>query len=149
MATIDNLDIGVYEAYAIRANQIERINAKLRLDQAASIPPQISVVDLYAKMTELDRLLGVVSLATPWAYFYPPKQFDRIRRSPFAFFRVVPSLGSLEEQEEEFQELAQTATSSPEEEREKAVLTRCFKQMDKINSMLSHIIGRIGQFLQG
>lgn len=149
MATIDNLDLAVYNTYAIRTKVIEQINAQLRLDQAASIPPQISMVDVYPKLSEIDLLLGVVPLATPWAYFFPPKRFDRIRRSPFAFFRVVPSMGSLENQEQEFQELAQTPTTSPEEEREKAALTRCFKQMDKINSMLSHIIGRIGQFLQG
>ena len=149
MATIDNLDLAVYNTYAIRTKVIEQINAQLRLDQAASIPPQISMVDVYPKLSEIDLLLGVVPLATPWAYFFPPKTFDRIRRSPFAFFRIVPSMGSLEDQQEEFEELAQTATTSTEEEREKAALTRCFKQMDKINSMLSFIIGRIGQFLQG
>ena len=149
MATIDNLELEVYNTYAIRTRVIEQINAQLRLDQAASIPPQISLVDFYPKLTELDLLLGVVPMATPWAYFFPPKTFDRIRRSPFSFFRVVPSIGSLQEQESDFEELAQTATASPDEEKEKAALTRCFHQMDKINSMMSFIIGRVGQFLQG
>lgn len=149
MATIDNLDLAVYNTYAIRTKVIEQINAQLRLDQASTIPPQISMVDLYPKLTELDLLLGVVPLATPWAYFFPPKTFDKIRRSPFSFFRMVPSIGSLKDQEDDSEELAQTPTHSADEEKEKAVLTRCFKQMDKINGMMSFIIGRIGQFLQG
>lgn len=149
MATIDNLDISVYNMYAIRTQVIEKINTQLRLDQAASIPPQIQMLDLYPKLSELDLLLGVVPMATSWAYFYPPKTFVTTRRSPFAFFRVVPSVGSLDEQQEDFESLEQTPTQSPEEAREKAALTRCFNQMDKINSMLSYIIGRVGQFLQG
>ena len=36
----------------------------------------------------------------------------------------------------------------PEEE-EKATLQKCFKQVDKLNSWLGFIVGRIGQFLQG
>jgi hypothetical protein len=149
MATIDKLDISVYNMYAIRTRAIEQINTQLRLDQATSVAPQLQIVDLYPKLSELDLLLGIVPLATPWAYFYPPKLFRRSRRSPFAFSRIVPSLGSLEEQQEEYEELVQTQCSSPDEEREKAVLTKCYKQLDKINSMLSFIMGRVGQFLQG
>lgn len=149
MATIDQLDISVYNAYAIRTRAIEQINAQLRLDQADSIPPQLQMVDLYPKLTEIDLLLGVVPMATPWAYFYPPKSFTTTRRSPFAFYRVVPSMGSLESQEKEYEILAQTSTTTSEEALEKAALTKAFNQMDKINSMLSFIIGRVGQFLQG
>lgn len=149
MATIDQLDISVYNAYAIRTRTIEQINAQLRLDQASTIPPQIQLVDLYPKLSELDLLLGVVPMATPWAFFFPPKTFSTSRRSPFAFFRVIPSIGSLEDQREDYDNLSETSTGSPEEEKEKAVLKRAFNQMDKINSMLSFIIGRVGQFLQG
>lgn len=149
MATIDNLDISVYNTYAIRTRVIEQINTQLRLDQASSIPPQIQMLDLYPKLSELDLLLGIVPMANPWAYFYPPKAFISTRRSPFAFFRIIPSIGSLKDQKEDSEDLEQTFTESPEEEKEKAALTRCFKQMDKINSMLSFIIGRVGQFLQG
>lgn len=147
--TIDQLDISVYNAYAISKTMTEATNAQFRMDQASSIPPQIQLVDLYPKLSELDLLLGVVPMATPWAHFFPPKTFGTSRRSPFAFFRVVPSIGSLEEQQEEYENLSQTQTSSPEEEKEKTVLKKAFNQMDKINSMLSFIIGRVGQFLQG
>lgn len=149
MATIDQLDISVYNAYAIRTRAIEQINAQLRLDQASSIPPQLSMVDLYPKLSELDLLLGVVPMSTPWAFFFPPKTFVVSRRSPFSFFRVVPSIGSLEEQAEDFEELNNTETGSAVEAKQKAVLTKAFKQMDKINNMLAFIIGRVGQFLQG
>lgn len=149
MATIDQLDISVYNAYAIRTRAIEQINAQYRLDQADSIPAQLQMVDLYPKLTELDLLLGVVPMATPWAFFFPPKTFSTSRRSPFSFFRVVPSMGSLKDQEGDFDTLLQTPTSSAEEAKEKEVLTKAFKQMDKINNMLSFIIGRVGQFLQG
>lgn len=149
MATIDQLDISVHQAYAIRTRAIEQINSQLRLDQADSIPPQLQMVDLYPKLTEIDLLLGVVPMSTPWAYFFPPKAFRNTRRSPFAFYRIVPSVGSLQDQEEEYEVLAETPTQTPEEAAEKAALTKAFNQMDKINDMLSFIIGRVGQFLQG
>ncbi|MCB1113908.1 MAG: DUF5399 domain-containing protein [Chlamydiia bacterium] len=149
MATIDQLDISVYNQYAIRTRAIEQINAQLRLDQADSIPPQLQMVDLYPKLTEIDLLLGVVPMSTPWAFFFPPKSFRTTRRSPFAFHRVIPSMGSLKDQEEEYEHLADTPTQTKEEAEEKAVLTKAFNQMDKINDMLSFIIGRVGQFLQG
>ena len=62
---------------------------------------------------------------------------------------MIPSIGSLEDQREDYDNLSETSTGTPEEEKEKAVLKRAFNQMDKINSMLSFIIGRVGQFLQG
>jgi hypothetical protein len=149
MATIDKLDLSVYNLYAIRTRMIEQINQQLRLDQASSIPPQIQVMDIYPKLTELDLLLGVVPLNTPWAYFYPPQRFGRIRRSPFAFHRVAPSFGSLEEQEAGSQLLESIECKTPEEEGEKQAIKKCFKQMEQINRWLGYIIGRVGQFLQG
>lgn len=149
MATIDKLDMSVYNLYAIRTRMFEQINAQLSFDKAASIPPQTAVLDIYPKMTELDILMGVVPLFTPWAYFYPPKNFFYQRRSPFAFWRVAPSFGSLKEQEEDEAKLASISCTSPEEETEKAAIAGCLKQVDKINGWLSFIIGRVGQFLQG
>lgn len=149
MATIDKLDMSVYNLYAVRTKMIEQINQQMQLDKAGSIPPQTLVQDLYPKLTELDILLGIVPLFTPWAYFYPPKNFRYQRRSPFAFFRVAPSLGSLKEQAEEEAKLADIECKSPEEEQEKAAIVRCFAQIDKINGWLSFIVGRVGQFLQG
>jgi hypothetical protein len=95
--TIDQFDISIYNLYAIRTRMLEQINQEYRLREAGSIPPQTQLLDTLPKPTELDILLGVAPVVTPWAYFYPPKRYRFIRRSPFAFFRVVPTLGSLEE----------------------------------------------------
>lgn len=149
MTTIDKLDLSVYNLYAIRTKMLEQTNAQLRLSEASSIPPQTAILDNYPKLTELDILLGIVPLSTPWAYFFPPKQFSSLRRSPFAFYRVVSSLGSYEEQTEDEQKLRNTQCSSPDEEKEKQVLLNCFSQIEKLNSWLGYIVGRIGQFLQG
>ena len=147
--TIDQLDLSVYSNYALRITLIEQINSQLRMTEAASIPPQIQVVDVYPKLTELDLVLGIVPLATPWAYFYPPQRFRDTRRNPFSFFRVGPSFGSLAKQEEDEAALEAIACSSPQEEAEKATIRSCLKQMGKINDMINYIIGRVGQFLQG
>ncbi len=149
MTTIDKLDINVYNLYALRTRMIEQINQQLQLDKASSIPPQTLILDIYPKMTELDLLLGIVPVATPWAYFYPPKRFEFLRRSPFSFFRVAPAFGSLEEQEEDERKLASIHCETQEEEKEKAVISNCMKKIDWINQMMSFIIGRVGQFLQG
>lgn len=149
MATIDQLDLSVYNLYAIRTKLLEQINAQLPLDQASSIPPQTQVLNIYPKLTELDILLGIVPLNTPWAYFFPPQQFRALRRSPFAFYRVVSSLGSYKEQEEDEGNLQRQKCDTSEEEEEKQAILKCFKQIDKLNSWLGFIVGRIGQFLQG
>ena len=149
MATIDQLDLSVYNLYALRTKMVEQINQQYRLDQAATIPPQTQITEFFPKLTELDILLGIVPLATPWAYFYPPPQFRVIRRSPFAFHRIIPSMGSFEDQEADSLMIDTTLCETPEEEDEKAALKRCFKQIVQINRWLGHIIGRVGQFLQG
>lgn len=149
MATIDKLDINVYNLYALRTRMIEQINQQLQLDKASSIPPQTLILDIYPKMTELDLLLGIVPVATPWAYFYPPKRYEFLRRSPFSFFRVAPAFGSLEDQEEDERKLADIECETEEDKKEKVVLTNCMKKIDWINQMMSFIIGRVGQFLQG
>lgn len=149
MATIDKLDLSVYNLYAIRTKMIEQINQQYQLDKASSIPPQTLVMNVMPKLTELDLLLGIVPLHTPWAYFYPPQKYSFVRRSPFAFFRVAPSLGSLEDQEQDAKTLESVPCSSPEELKEKQIIQGCFKQIEQINRWLGYIIGRVGQFLQG
>lgn len=149
MTTIDKLDISVYNRYAMQITMLEQLQSQLRLNQASTIPPQLSVVDIYPRMSELDLLLGVVPLATPWAYFYPPKKFEFLRRNPFAFHRVAPAFGNKEKQEEDEEKVSHAECHTADEKREKEVLGRVFKQLDKLNDMMSHIIGRLGQFLQG
>lgn len=148
MTTIDQLDMSVYNLYAIRTRMIEQINTEYRLDQASSIPPQTSVIDLYPRMTELDILLGVVRTMAPFAFYYPPPRLRRLRRSPFSY-RVAPSLGTYDEQD---QALALLESLDPDDEaevNEKAALRKLFRQLEQINEWLSFIHGRIGQFLQG
>jgi hypothetical protein len=149
MTTIDKLDIGIYIQYARRTQLIEQINQQYHLDQASSIPPQLSLVSLHPQLTEMDILLGVVPVQTPWAYFFPPTQFRFQRRSPFGFFRVAPSLGSFEKEEEKEQELEDIECETDEDEREKKVIKACFGQIKKINNWISFIVGRVGQFLKG
>lgn len=149
MTTIDKLDLSVYNLYALRTKMIEQINEQYQLDKASSIPPQTMVMNMYPKLTELDLLLGIVPLATPWAYFYPPKKYGFVRRSPFAFFRVAPSLGTLEDQEQDARVLEEVPCFTPEEEKEKGAIKDCFKQIEQINRWLGYIVGRVGQFLQG
>jgi hypothetical protein len=149
MATIDKLDMNVYNLYAIRTMMVEQTNQKMRLDQASTIPPQTLIVNNYAKLTELDLLLGIVPLHTPWAYFLPPEKFGLTRRTPFAFSRVAPSFGSLSDQEKEEELLESIPCSTPQEETEKSAIRNCFKQIGQINRWMGYIVGRVGQFLQG
>lgn len=149
MATIDKLDLSVYNLYAIRTKMIEQTNQQLQLDKDASIPPQTQLLNIFPKLTELDILMGVVPMHTPWAYFYPPQRFRFIRRSPFASYRIAPSTGLEEENGQEEQVIAAIECHSPEEESEKEAIKGCFKQIKQINKWLGYIIGRIGQFLQG
>jgi hypothetical protein len=149
MTTIDKLDIGIYVQYARRTQLVEQTNRQYHLQDAASIPPQIQLVDIYPKLTEIDLLLGIVPVQAPWAYFFPPPRFHFQRRSPFGFFRVAPSLGSFDKEDEDEQKLDQTECETEEDEKEKKVIKACFLQIDKINNWLSFIVGRVGQFLQG
>lgn len=148
MATIDKLDISVYNMYAVRTRMIEQINQQLHLEEASSIPAQISVVNTYAQLSEVDLLLGIVPSFSPWALFQPPKRFKTTRRSPFTFSRIAPTLKT-DEDGEEFENLMSTDCENEEEEKEKKTIAACFKEISKLNNWLGFIVGRIGQFLQG
>lgn len=153
--TIDKFDIGIYIQYARRTQLMEQVLSQYHLREAASVPAQALIVDLYPKLAELDLLLGVATYSTTWAYFYAPKSYTEQRRSPFAFHRIVPIIGEREKNEgeeergseEEILEAIECKTE--EESKEKKVLKACFKQIEEINSLLRYIGGRIGQFLQG
>jgi hypothetical protein len=147
MTTIDKLDISIYDLYAKRQVMVEQINQQFRLQEAHDIPPQTQVMNLNPELTQLDILLGVVPLNTPWAYFFPPKR--KLRRSPFSSFRVASSLGSLEDQAALFDFILSIPCQSAEEEEEKQSILQCFKQLDILNEWMGFIFGRKGQFLQG
>jgi hypothetical protein len=149
MTTIDKLDIGIYIQYARRTQMIEQINQQYHLDEAASIPAQISMINIYPKVSEMDLLLGIVPVQAPWAYFFAPTRYRFQRRSPFGFFRVAPSLGSFEDEDKDEEKLDQVICETEEDEKEKGAIKACFNQIDKINNWLGFIVGRVGQFLQG
>lgn len=123
--------------------------------EAGSVPAQALIVNLYPKLAELDLLLGIATMGATWAYFYAPKSYSNQRRSPFAFHRVVPRIEEKEHKEGEEEEkkdediLEDIKCATQEEESEKNILRKCFKQIEEINSLLRYIGGRIGQFLQG
>jgi len=154
--TIDKFDIGIYIQYARRTQLMEQVLAQYHLREAASVPAQALIVDLYPKLAELDLLLGVATYGTTWAYFYAPKSYTEQRRSPFAFHRVLPIIeerrqgkGDDEEQQQEEDILEEISCKTMEENEEKNTLKACFRHINEINSMLRYIGGRIGQFLQG
>lgn len=147
--TIDQYDLSVYSQYALRTMMNEQINQQLRLREAASIPPQIQIIDIYPRMTELDMLLGIVPLATPWAFFYPPDRIFNMRRSPFSFSRVAPSFGSTGRHDDELELIESVDCDTEEEKEEKKALIEFIKKIKKINHWMGFIVGRIGQFLQG
>lgn len=149
MATIDNLNLEVYKNYAVWISLSEQINTQLKLSEAVNVQSQISMVDLYPKLSDLDLVLGVANTAYPFAYFYPPKRFRDLRRNPFSFFRIAPSFGSLAKQDEDELRLERIVCSTPSDIADKEVIHSCLKEMGKINDMISYIIGRVGQFLQG
>lgn len=151
--TIDKFDIGIYIQYARRTQLIEQVMSQYHMREATGVPAQALIVDLYPKLAELDLLLGIASLSSPWAYFYAPRSYSIQRRSPFAFHRIIPILGEREKDEEEQKRdeeiIEEIECLTPEEERERKVLRACFRQIEEINSLLRYIGGRIGQFLQG
>jgi hypothetical protein len=149
MVTIDNIDIGVYIDYARRTQYVDEFTRQIRLQEAETIPAQLQVINLYPRMTEMDILLGVIPVTTPWAYFFPPKRFLSQRRSAFTFSQVAPLVTSFEKAGDIEKKLEELECEDEEEEEEKKSLLRCLRQVKKLNSWLSFIVGRMGQFLQG
>lgn len=151
MTTIDKLDIGIYIQYARRTQMIDEMNRQMRLQEADTIPPQLQLLNLYPKPNELDILLGVMTVTTPWAFFFPPKDFSLQRRSPFTFAQVAPSINLLaqEDKESDEEKLNHAECEDAEEEEEKKVMLKCIQQVKKLNSWMSFVVGRMGQFLQG
>lgn len=148
-ATIDNFDIGVYTQYAQRTHAVEQIRQSYHLEEAEKIPPQTQFIAVQPQPSEMDLLLGTIAFITPWALFLPPKRFRKQRRSPFTFSRIAPELGSDEMQEALLEKVMSLPLETEEETQERDMIVACFDRLDKLNEMLGHIIGRIGQFLQG
>lgn len=148
MATIDKLDLSVYNQYAVRSEMIRQFESEIQMAKASAIPTHTQISDNYPKLPEIDLLLGVRTAYTPWAMFGAPKEFKEMRRSPFnKRHRIAPSF---EESQSEMEEFLDNYDSDDEEEKEeKETLKECFSQMGTINSWLGEIIGNIGRFVQG
>jgi hypothetical protein len=151
MITIDNFDITVHNLYAIRTQMIEETRRTLRLDQAASIPPQTLVfTDKAPKLTELDILLGITQELAPYAYFKQPEGFEMgLRRSPFSFSRIAPSFGPREGHSAQEGALLAIVTDSKEEKEEQKDILRLLNTLETLNDWKGYIVGRMAQFLQG
>lgn len=149
MPTIDKLPIEIYFEYARHTDTVERIQEEFHLKEASSIPTQTQVVDIFPRRSALDSILEGARVHNPWAYFTAPKKFRFQRRSPFSFSRVAPSLGSEAKLEADIAKLDGLECPSEEEQVEKGVIMKCLERLEKLNSWLGFIIGRMGQFLQG
>lgn len=149
MTTIDNLDINVHYQYAERSRLVEEVKAEWRVAEANVIPQQTEVINWRPTPSELDLLLGGANYYAAWGYFLPPKLFRERRRSPFSPSRIVPTLGSLEEQEDKEELVQNTKPNSPEEEKQKEAILSCFQMIRTINEWLGLIMGKKGEFLQG
>ena len=120
--TIDKFDIGVYIQYARRTQLIEQVNSQYHMRDATGVPAQALIVDLYPKLAELDLLLGIATLSSPWAYFYAPRSYSAQRRSPFSFHRIIPFMGERQNEDEDKKDeevIEEMECKTPEEERER------------------------------
>ena len=149
MTTIDQLDQNVHNLYAIRTQLVAETNQQFRLEEAPSVAAHTYIQNINVQPTHLDLLLGYIPAATPWAHFMPPKKFNETRKNPFTFAKIAPSLQDTEEEGGLFAALLGVSCKTEEEENQKKSILEGFKVINKLNSWLGEIIGRIGQFLQG
>jgi hypothetical protein len=157
MATIDKLDLSVYNQYAIRSEMIRQFESQIQMEKAAAIPSHTQISDNYPKLPEVDLLLGLRTAHAPWAMFTAPKEFRELRRSPFnKRHRIAPSFEGVQSEMENLldsydpdKERDKDKHEKEEEKEEQTILKECFTQMNTINGWLGEIIGNIGRFVQG
>lgn len=150
--TIDRLKIDAYLDYAERTTLAEQVSKQFPPGQLSGLSDQVRIDTVTPQLTELDLLLGVVSVTTPWALFLAPDILygkKRKHRVPFGVSSLLPSLGSPEECDILQQKLLGVACSTPEEEREKHTLDNYFSTLQKLNIWLNDIFNRIHQFIHG
>ncbi len=157
---LSKLPLQTYIQYAKRTQYIEALNRVYRFNEAATVPRQVEVNDVFPREQDIDILLGVIRANRPWASFMPPPRFDQgslsgtlrtlYQREPsFNRYRAAPKLGSLEKQEADYHRVLNYPETSPSARREKKALKRLFEHLEDVNGMVSYVTGRIGQFLQG
>ncbi|MGM0439918.1 MAG: DUF5399 family protein [Chlamydiota bacterium] len=149
MATVFDLDFNANIEYARRTSLVESVNQQFRFSEAHSVPAQIQIVDAYPRLLEMEALLGMIRYHAPWAMFMPPRKFYEQRRPSFTSYRVVPSLGSLEKQAADYAKITGYPAKTPKTKLEMRAIASCLEMVDQINEWISHVVGRIGQFLQG
>jgi hypothetical protein len=164
MVTIDRLDISHYFQYARRVSSVESTIKTFRLEQAHAIPAHTNVVSVKPKFEETELLFGFRRSTQPWACFCVPKNYYSHRRNSFAFDRVCPTLGGLQEQVEILKKVKNSLEKEDGDQEdgknlgvnplkmfkksEKKRVTQCLEEIAKLNRMINFIMSRVGQFLQ-
>lgn len=149
MATIDNLDISVSTAYAMRIVLLEEVNQRLRLKEADRVTGDVTVVAHAPIYTELELAMGLTSRPKPYASFIQPETFFSARRDSFTSFSVCPSIGTIEDQKNCINTIESATCVTTQDKAEQATLGNLMGQMATINGWLQGIWGRVGQYLKG
>jgi hypothetical protein len=149
MTTIDQLDQSIHDLYAIRTQLVAETKKQFHLEEAPSVAAATYIQNISIQPSHLDLLLGYIPSATPWAYFSPPKRFNEMRKTPFTFGRIAPSLEDIDEESELFSRVEGQECDDQEEEKKKESILETFKMIHQLRSWAGEIIGKMGQFLQG
>lgn len=173
MITIDSLDVSHYFQYARRVHSVEQTYRAYRLEHANAIPAHTVIVNVHPLNEEMDSLFGFRRSTQPWACFTAPRNFNEQRRSTFAFDRICPSIGTLEQQLDKLEKMRRHVNEaknnsdqqSEEEDHqdddqkkqklsfgqkvEKQLIYNCLEEIEKLNKLINFIIARVGQYLQG
>ena len=164
MITVDRIDISHYFQYARRIQSVENTYRAYRLEHASSISAHTTIVNVRPLVDEMESLFGFRRSTMPWACFEAPESFSEQRRSTFAFDRVCPSLGPMEQQKETLKKLKEYIVKQQDQESdgqdqevftafgkkvEKGILCGCLEEIEKLNDFINFVMSRMGQFLQG
>jgi len=147
--TIDKLNIGVYVQYARRMQFMESVNKQYRIAEAYNIPAQTQIINISPRTSEIEMLMGRSYGGNVWAIFSPPRNYFIQHRPIVSKFRIVPSIGSLQKQDADQAKVAAYSCATRQEEREQQAIGSVFEVVNNICGWIGHIVGRVGQFLQG
>lgn len=150
--TIDQIRNESHRDYANLKILAEQVSKEFPASAVTSLSGQVRIDTVTPQPTELDLLLGVVAVLTPWAMFLTPDSLygkKRRMRVPFGVSRILPSLGSHEYCELLQQTVLAHLCTMHEEEREKSALDNFFAMLQKLDTWQNDIFNRIHQFMHG
>jgi len=177
MTTIDKIDGEWYQEYARAVQEMETTFKNLRigsLQEARVVQPHTWVESLDIKVPLVDLLLGLYSPDRKTIAFFT-KPFSTQRRSPFGYFLIAPSLGTLEQQEEDAEKIRRVRIMDEEregesgeeeesedkgkqsaatnksriEKRRKSALEEMYELLQDLNGWLLEIKGKQAQYQKG